>query len=143
MCHALFKWVYVYEDDIDFQMSSRNFHYVAIISRCKNAQVPCTKSGLKKVGTSDIQQERWYVKKLKNYMWFVFSNVIRLKVFLITGKLVKFYQNVFCFFNRKLNRAIRSVSFDNHSIIYKGSVPLTLKYAAFKRIVRYFDSIST
>ena len=27
-----------------------------------------------------------------------FSNAIRLTVFLITGKLVKFYQNVFCFF---------------------------------------------
>ena len=29
---------------------------------------------------------------------YAFSNAIRLIVFLITGKLLKFYQNVFCFF---------------------------------------------
>ena len=48
---------------------------------------------------TEIQQERWHNKgwKIINDSYAV-SNAIGLIVFLITGKFVKFYQNVFCFF---------------------------------------------
>ena len=47
---------------------------------------------------------------------YAFSNGIRLIVFLNTGKLVKFYQNVFFFKNMILNKVIRSISYDNRQI---------------------------
>ena len=48
---------------------------------------------------TETRQERWYITKAEKIIddSYAFSNAIRLIVFLITGELVKFYQNVFCF----------------------------------------------
>ena len=51
---------------------------------------------------TEIRQERWHLTKAASWKIiddsYAFSNAIRLIVFLITGKLIKFYQHVFCFF---------------------------------------------
>ena len=49
---------------------------------------------------TEIRQERWYIKKAEK-LWTIhtrFLNAIRLTVFLNLGKLIKIYQNEFCFF---------------------------------------------
>ena len=48
---------------------------------------------------TEIRLERWHMKMAEK-LWkiYTFANTIRLIVLLNTGKLVKFYQNVFSFF---------------------------------------------
>ena len=64
------------------------------------------------------RQERWHIKGLKNYGRFIpVSNVIRFIEFVNTGKLVKILPKCILFLqNMILNRAIRSISYDNRQI---------------------------